>query len=405
MFSTAVHPGGELAAPADTMATGRPSSSWPSRTASRCAAVARPSERAPPRPGVRSPRNELVRASERAPVATRGEVARGKPRPAGRLASAALDQLDPVAVWVPDEADPGAAGAHLIRRPLRLDALLRQRRERRVEVLDAEGDMAVAGAEVVRPTVMVERQLELGVVAGRREEVVRSLQLAVPDDRRLAPELEAERLVEGAAAVEVGDPHHRVQVAGHAGSVRERARQRQRSAILEILGHEPVEDAVDPTAVASVRLPAHPFPDEADALGEALRALVEAVDLELEPVVAEHAEQLVAQEPRRLGGDASAAVTRVDGEAGELRDPAASVHGRELDNADALTGALDDEEAELSRLAQRAQPAGVLAHVVGAAAPRRTAPSAPDPSATPPRISTSPPSAPSVTRSCRIRAP
>src|SRR5262249_43231308 len=79
-------------------------------------------------------------------------------------------------------------------------------------------DMAVGGAELVGAPVVVEGELELFLLAGHAEEVVRRLELAVPDDRELATELHAERLVEGTAPVRIGDPDHRVQIARcHAG--------------------------------------------------------------------------------------------------------------------------------------------------------------------------------------------
>ena len=66
----------------------------------------------------------------------------------------------------------------------------------------------------------------------------------------------------------------------------------------EILADEPEQDAVGPLAVAPVRLALHPFADEADPLGVGDRALVEAVDLQLQPVEAE-LEQEVALELSR----------------------------------------------------------------------------------------------------------
>ena len=60
-----------------------------------------------------------------------------------------------------------------------------------------------AGAELVRPAVGVQGQLELLVLPGHAVEVVRRLVVAVADDRRLLAELEAERLVELAAPVGV----------------------------------------------------------------------------------------------------------------------------------------------------------------------------------------------------------
>jgi hypothetical protein len=55
-------------------------------------------------------------------------------------------------------------------------------------------------AEVVGAAVVVERQLELLVLAGDAEEVVRRLRLAAADDVELATELEAERFVERAGS-------------------------------------------------------------------------------------------------------------------------------------------------------------------------------------------------------------
>src|SRR5438552_3045481 len=76
--------------------------------------------------------------------------------------AATLDQLDPVAVRIAHEAQPAAALAHAVGRPLGLDALLGERRQRRVEVADRHGDVAVAGADLVRlGAVAVPRQLEL----------------------------------------------------------------------------------------------------------------------------------------------------------------------------------------------------------------------------------------------------
>jgi len=75
--------------------------------------------------------------------------------------------------------------------PLRAEALQRRR-----EIVDCVRDMTVARAELVRPPVAVERQLELLIMPGNAEEIVRRLPLAVADDVHLATELEPERLVE-----------------------------------------------------------------------------------------------------------------------------------------------------------------------------------------------------------------
>src|SRR5579864_469293 len=124
---------------------------------------------------------------------------RADPAPmAPSLLPAAVDQFDAVVVGIAHEGDERAALAHAIRLALGLDALLLQLRERRAKIVDRICDVAVAGADVVRPPVVVERQLELRVFARSAEEVVRRLLLAVSDDVELAAELEAERLVEGA---------------------------------------------------------------------------------------------------------------------------------------------------------------------------------------------------------------
>src|SRR4051812_37033810 len=154
-------------------------------------------------------------------------MARGSgPRAASPLLPGAVDQLDPVAVRVLDEADERAALTDAIRLSFRLDALLLQLLERRLEVVDRKRDVAVARADVVRAAVMVERELELLVLAGHAEEVVRRFALAVPDDVHVAAELQAERLVEGAALLRIGDPNHGVQVFGHARDPRSTAERR-----------------------------------------------------------------------------------------------------------------------------------------------------------------------------------
>src|SRR6185312_4549788 len=128
----------------------------------------------------------------------------------------AADDLHAVVVRVAHEAEERPALGHLVWRLLGLDALGLQLRERRVEVLDADGDVAVAGAHLVRAAVVVERQLEHVGLAGQAVEVVGRLELAVADDRRLLALLEAKRLVELAALLGVGDANHGVQVCGHA---------------------------------------------------------------------------------------------------------------------------------------------------------------------------------------------
>src|SRR3954447_23106039 len=123
-------------------------------------------------------------------------------------------QLDPITVRIVHEAEEGAAFAHLVRRLLRLDALFGEARERRVEIVDADRNVPVAAAEVVGAAVVVEGQLEHGLLVGDGEEVVRRLLLAAADDVHLAIEREPERLVERAALLRIRDPDHRVQETG-----------------------------------------------------------------------------------------------------------------------------------------------------------------------------------------------
>src|SRR4051795_8468226 len=85
-----------------------------------------------------------------------------------------------------------------------LDSLSLQLFERLLHVVDRQRDVAVPGAVVVVAPVVVVRQLEDRFLVADAEEVVRRLELAVPDDVHLALEAEAERLVEAAAASGVG---------------------------------------------------------------------------------------------------------------------------------------------------------------------------------------------------------
>src|SRR2546429_1523503 len=96
---------------------------------------------------------------------------------------------------------------------------------------------------------------------------------------------------------------------------------------LEILAHQAVDHTVDPFVVAPVRLAAHAFAKEARTLGMLLRALVEAVDLELEPVEAEVEEQVALKELRRFIRQPAAAEVGVHRERAEVRNPAAAGGG------------------------------------------------------------------------------
>src|SRR6516225_2296883 len=72
----------------------------------------------------------------------------------------APDQFDPVRVGVLHERDPGATFAHLIGRPLGLDALFFQSGERAVEVVDTDRDVAIGRTELVAATIVIEGQLQ-----------------------------------------------------------------------------------------------------------------------------------------------------------------------------------------------------------------------------------------------------
>src|SRR5919197_1480043 len=118
----------------------------------------------------------------------------------------------------------------------------------------------------------------------------------------------------------------------------------------EILADDAVDHTVDPLVVAPVRLAAHSFANEPGPLGVALRALVEAVDLELQPVVAEVVDQVPLEEARRLVGEAPAAEVGMHRERAEVGDPASAVRDLEAHQARALPVELDHEAAELLRL-------------------------------------------------------
>ena len=121
-----------------------------------------------------------------------------------------------------------------------------------------------------------------------------------------------------------------------------RRRSRRRG---QVFDRQPVHDAVDPLAVALVRAPLATLEHEARTLGVAHGPLVEAVDLELEPVEAELVEEMSLEEPRGLVRDLPAAEVRVDGEATEVGDP---VRPPRLEAHDAGTVAvhLDHEHPE-----------------------------------------------------------
>src|SRR3990170_1232802 len=119
---------------------------------------------------------------------------------------------------------------------------------------------------------------------------------------------------------------------------------------LEILGNEAVEDAVHPLLVPPVRLAAHALADVAGQLGVPLRALVEPVDLELEPVEAELEEEVALDLPGGLDADLPPAEVGVHGEPAEARDPAPLVDSLEGHRAGRPPVNLDHQHAARLRL-------------------------------------------------------
>ena len=108
---------------------------------------------------------------------------------------------------------------------------------------------------------------------------------------------------------------------------------------------ERVEDAVHPAVAAAVRLPLDALADPAGALRVPLRPLVEAVDLELDPVEAELADQVALQQAGGVVGEPAAAEARMHGDAAGVGDPAAAVLALPRHRAGALAAVLDDRAA------------------------------------------------------------
>src|SRR5919108_1998028 len=131
--------------------------------------------------------------------------------------TAALDQLDPVAVRVAHEADARALGAASgpVRRLLRIDPVRRQSLERAVEVLDGQRDVVVARPELVGVDPVVVGQLEPRVVTRQPHEHVDRL---VPD-RHPPALLEPELLVERDRAIDVADAVAGVEVGRHGSTL------------------------------------------------------------------------------------------------------------------------------------------------------------------------------------------
>src|SRR5262249_33707845 len=127
-------------------------------------------------------------------------------RPKDRAATQALrhlQDLDPVAVGIFDEREAVASLADRVGGALPVDPLLGKACERRVDVVGGDRDVAVAGADLVgvHAEVVGELQARRVTVARLIHEHVDRL-VADWDAARL---LEAQGLVEGDRAVDVGD--------------------------------------------------------------------------------------------------------------------------------------------------------------------------------------------------------
>ena len=120
---------------------------------------------------------------------------------------------------------------------------------------------------------------------------------------------------------------------------------------VEILLDDRVEHPVDPAVALAVRLSLDALADVAGSLGVALGALVEAVDLELDPVEAALADQVVLQEACGVVGEPAAAEVGMDRDAADVRDPAADVRPLPEHRAGAVAVQLDDEQAALLGIA------------------------------------------------------
>jgi phosphoribosylformylglycinamidine synthase len=118
----------------------------------------------------------------------------------------------------------------------------------------------------------------------------------------------------------------------------------------EIISHEREQRTIGPDAVSPVGLTPDAFVLETDTLRVSLRTLVEAVDLELEPVVAEILKEMALQLARRFVGHALPAVVRMDCETLEMSDPRATVFHLEAHRARTSAVHLDDEAAVRRRI-------------------------------------------------------
>src|SRR5207244_6215954 len=98
-----------------------------------------------------------------------------------------------------------ASLAHAVRLALRLDPLLLQPGESSVEIVDADCDVPIGVAHFVRAPVVVVGEFQNVLLVANREEVVRRLEVAVPDDVHVTTARAAEPLIEGPSLLRVSD--------------------------------------------------------------------------------------------------------------------------------------------------------------------------------------------------------
>src|SRR4051794_22085072 len=88
-----------------------------------------------------------------------------------------------------------------------------------------------------------------------------------------------------------------------------------RRLLVQLVLEQREQHGVHPFAVSQVRAPLHALAHVADTFGVCDRALVEAVDLQLDAVEIEVAQDVALERPRERVTEAATAKARVDGEA------------------------------------------------------------------------------------------
>src|SRR5665213_2434547 len=111
--------------------------------------------------------------------------------------------------------------------------------------------------------------------------------------------------------------------------------------ILQLIAQQSEKHRVLPLPVLQIRLALDALAHVTGALRLRDRALVEAVDLQLDPVQVEVDEQMALELAHGLVADPAAAEARMDREPPRLRDPAALVDEAEADRACTLAAGLD----------------------------------------------------------------